>query len=74
MVPMDREVDDCRPSIFRLSSPPACAARPEAARAANRVSCDLSPRGLNLPSGFNSARADLARVGVAPRGILDARE
>jgi perosamine synthetase len=67
---------ECRPFFHPLSSLPAYADRPQAAaaRARNTVSYDLSPWGLNLPSGFNMTRPLVARVCAALKTLLrDAR-
>ncbi|MFN3430889.1 MAG: DegT/DnrJ/EryC1/StrS family aminotransferase [Candidatus Sericytochromatia bacterium] len=63
---------DSRPFFHPLSSLPAFAEHPEAAaaRARNRVSYDLSPRGLNLPSGLNLTREDVAAVCRALKASL----
>jgi perosamine synthetase len=55
---------DCRPFFHPLSSIPAYAALPQAeeARARNRVSYEICPYGLNLPSGLNLTRADVRYV------------
>lgn len=55
---------DSRPFFFPLSSLPAYAGTPQAAqaRARNTNSYDVSPRGLNLPSGLNLTEADVDYV------------
>jgi perosamine synthetase len=55
---------DCRPFFHPLSSIPAYASLPQAeeARARNRVSYEICPYGLNLPSGLNLTRADVGYV------------
>lgn len=55
---------DSRPFFFPLSSLPAYAGLPQAseARARNTVSYDISPRGVNLPSGLNLTEADVDYV------------
>lgn len=55
---------DSRPFFFPLSSLPAYAASPDTARAKarNRSSYDVSPRGLNLPSGLNLTESDVDYV------------
>lgn len=61
-----------RPMFDPLSDIPAFARTPqaEAARARNPVAYALAPRGLNLPSGFNLSREDIARVCAALKEIL----
>lgn len=61
-----------RPMFDPLSDIPAFSATPQAAaaRARNRVSYDIAPRGLNLPSGFNLTREDVMRVCAALKEIL----
>lgn len=61
---MDALGIDTRPFFFPLSSLPAYADQPQAAlaRARNRVSYDLSPRGLNLPSGLCLTEDDVDYV------------
>ncbi len=53
-----------RPLFYPLSSLPAFAAFPSAgmARGRNPVSYDVSPRSLNLPSGFHLTEAKVTRV------------
>lgn len=65
---------DCRPFFSPLSSLEAYAATPmaQAARARNRVAYALSEHGVNLPSGLNLGREDVARVAAAVRGLLAA--
>ena len=55
---------DCRPFFHPLSSLPAYEGRPQAiaARRRNRVSYDVSPFGVNLPSALNLTGEDVARV------------
>ena len=61
-----------RPMFDPLSDLPAFSAMPQAAaaRARNRVSYEIAPRGVNLPSGFNLAREDVMRVCAALKEIL----
>lgn len=61
-----------RPMFDPLSDIPAYFSTPQAAaaRMRNTVSYDIAPRGLNLPSGFNLTRDDVARVCVALKEIL----
>ncbi|MEZ4444202.1 MAG: DegT/DnrJ/EryC1/StrS family aminotransferase [Polyangiaceae bacterium] len=63
---------DSRPMFHPLSSLPAYRNSPaaRAGRDNNRVSYDLSPRGVNLPSALCLTRGDVARVGEALRGYL----
>ncbi len=62
-----------RPFFYPLSSQPAYADDPQAAaaRERNRVSYELSPLGLNLPSSLRATRDDVARVSRALRDMLD---
>jgi perosamine synthetase len=55
---------DVRPFFHPLSSLPAYAAAPSAARAAgaNHVSYDISSRAVNLPSGFNLSETAVSTV------------
>ena len=73
----ERDSDDGLRATAAFSAPlPAYAERPQAAaaRARNTVSYDLSPWGLNLPSGFNMTRPLVARVCAALKTLLrDAR-
>ncbi|MGK2872908.1 MAG: DegT/DnrJ/EryC1/StrS family aminotransferase [Alphaproteobacteria bacterium] len=61
-----------RPMFDPLSDLPAFSAMPQAAaaRARNRVSYEIAPRGINLPSGFNLTREDVMRVCAALKEIL----
>ena len=61
-----------RPMFDPLSDIPAFARTPQAiaARARNRVSYAVAPRGLNLPSGHLLSREDIARVCVTLKEIL----
>jgi perosamine synthetase len=64
MTKLDAYGIDSRPFFFPLSSLPAYAASPDTARAKarNRNSYDVSPRGLNLPSGLNLTESDVDYV------------
>lgn len=65
---------DTRPFFSPLSSLAAYAGT-ESARAAarhNTVSYQLAAHGINLPSGLNLTRADVARVGASVRALLNA--
>lgn len=55
---------DCRPFFYPLSAIPAYASLTEARRAQKRnlVSYAISRYGVNLPSGLNLCRSDVARV------------
>ena len=55
---------DCRPFFHPLSSLPAYANSPQAqvARDRNKVSYEISPVALNLPSGLNLTPAHVKRV------------
>jgi perosamine synthetase len=66
---------DCRPFFHPLSSIPAYHGTPQAVAAAKRnaVSYEISPHGLNLPSGLNLDEARVDRVCAAVRSILEAR-
>jgi len=72
MAGLDREGIDSRPFFHPLSSLEAYAGCDEAgkARLRNIVGYDISPRGLNLPSGLSLTRADVERVCQALQGIL----
>ena len=61
---MKEEKIDCRPFFHPLSSLPAYRHLKQAqeARARNRLSYDICPRGLNLPSPLNLARDQIRRV------------
>jgi perosamine synthetase len=63
---------DSRPFFHPLSSIPAYEGTPEAVAAAKRntVSYELSPWGINLPSGLNLDEAKVDRVCDAIRSIL----
>ncbi|MGT2489661.1 DegT/DnrJ/EryC1/StrS family aminotransferase [Cupriavidus basilensis] len=65
---------DCRPFFSPLSSLDAYAATAaaECARERNKIAYGLAPHGINLPSGLNLERADVARVGATVRAILAA--
>ena len=55
---------DCRPFFYPLSSLPAYAHLTQAhqARSRNRISYQLSPCGINLPSGLNLKEEDVCMV------------
>jgi perosamine synthetase len=61
---LNAEGIDCRPFFRPLSSIPAYAALPQAeeARARNRVSYEICPYGINLPSGLNLTRANVGYI------------
>jgi perosamine synthetase len=63
---------DCRPFFHPLSSIPAYAHLPQAeeARARNRVSYEICPYGLNLPSGLNLTRDNVVYVCNTLKNIL----
>jgi perosamine synthetase len=63
---------DSRPFFHPLSSIPAYANLPQAqeARARNRVSYEVGPYGINLPSGLNLTRENVEYVCRAFRRIL----
>ncbi|MFZ0064357.1 MAG: DegT/DnrJ/EryC1/StrS family aminotransferase [Pyrinomonadaceae bacterium] len=63
---------DCRPFFHPLSSIPAYEHLPQAheARARNRVSYEICPFGLNLPSGLNLTRENVGYVCSAFKNIL----
>ena len=63
---------DSRPFFHPLSSIPAYAETPEAvaARRRNLAAYAVSPYGLNLPSGANLTRKDVAQVAGALREVL----
>ena len=63
---------DCRPFFYPLSSLPAYEGLPQAvqARRNNPVAYDLSPRGINLPSGFNLTQDLVARVASELKQVL----
>jgi perosamine synthetase len=63
---------DCRPFFHPLSSIPAYAHLPQAeeARARNRVSYEICPYGLNLPSGLNLTRENVVYVCNTLKNIL----
>ena len=66
---------DCRPFFHPLSSIPAYAEQEEArsARERNRTSYRICPYGVNLPSGLNLTREQVAYVCDAFREILEER-
>jgi perosamine synthetase len=61
---LNAEGIDCRPFFRPLSSIPAYAALPQAeeASARNRVSYEICPYGINLPSGLNLTRANVQYI------------
>ena len=64
---------DCRPVFYPLSSLPAFEHREQAqlARERNRVSYQVTPYGINLPSAMNVTRDEVRHVCDALKGILD---
>lgn len=66
---------DCRPFFSPLSSLEAYAGTAAAGRGRERnaVSYRLAAHGVNLPSGLNLTRDDVARVGETVRGLLAGR-
>ncbi|WP_035884082.1 DegT/DnrJ/EryC1/StrS family aminotransferase [Cupriavidus metallidurans] len=66
---------DCRPFFSPLSSLEAYAQTQPAsmARECNMVAYRLGAHGVNLPSGLNLERDDVARVGAAVRELLSQR-
>lgn len=64
---------DCRPFFYPLSSLPAYAHMPQAhqARSRNRISYQLSPFGINLPSGLNLKEEDVCLVSQTLMEILE---
>ena len=69
---MDEHNIDCRPFFFPLSSIPAYYGSEEAAaaRARNRVAYQVTPYGINLPSGLNMDEEKVAYVCDALKGLL----
>lgn len=67
----ERDID-CRPFFHPLSSIPAYARTPEAQRARerNKVAYEITPYGLNLPSGMNMTREKVRYVSAALKGVL----
>jgi perosamine synthetase len=63
---------DCRPFFHPLSSIPAYESLPQAqaARGRNRVSYEISPYGINLPSGLNLTRDQVQYVCSQLKQIL----
>lgn len=63
---------DCRPFFHPLSSIPAYASLPQAeeARARNRVSYEICPYGINLPSGLNLTTEHVKYVCDKLKGLL----
>ena len=74
MAGLDRFNIDSRPFFFPLSSLQAYASMPEAARARdrNRVAYELTPRGINLPSGLRLTEDDVDYVCASLRTLLGA--
>lgn len=72
MARLDEANIDSRPFFFPLSDLPAYASLPDAARARahNHVSYDISPRGVNLPSGLNLTEGDVGQVCDVLRAAL----
>lgn len=68
----DRQID-CRPFFHPLSSIPAYANSPEAAvaRERNAMAYEISPFGLNLPSGLNLTRDNVKYVCDALKDCLE---
>jgi len=66
---------DCRPFFSPLSSLDAYSDTPaaHAARDRNTVAYRIGAHGVNLPSGLNLDRADVARVGSGVRELLAGR-
>ena len=64
---------DCRPVFYPLSSLPAFEHREQAQRARerNRVSYQVTPYGINLPSAMNVTQDEVRHVCDALKGILD---
>jgi perosamine synthetase len=71
---MGRANIDCRPFFHPLSSLPAYAGLPQgaAAQRRNTVAYQISPYGINLPSGLNLTRSDVEYVCGALRHCLGA--
>ena len=61
-----------RPMFDPLSDIPAFSGTPQAAaaRERNRVSYDIAPRGLNLPSGYNLSRENVVYICDVLKSIL----
>jgi perosamine synthetase len=64
---------DCRPFFYPLSSLPAYTHLPQAhqARSRNRISYQLSPCGINLPSGLNLEEEDVCWVSRTLMEVLN---
>ena len=64
---------DCRPFFHPLSSIPAfeCTEQARQARARNQVSYEISPYGVNLPSGMNLTEDKVRYVCSTLKDILD---
>lgn len=69
---MSKENIDCRPFFYPLSSLPAYEKSEQAQRARerNHVSYQLSPYGLNLPSGLQMTEEKVSRVCNALKAVL----
>lgn len=63
---------DCRPFFYPLSSLPAFATLADVCRynAMNRNSYLISPRGINLPSGFNLDRSSVSYIAGSLKQII----
>ncbi|HEX3146373.1 MAG TPA: DegT/DnrJ/EryC1/StrS family aminotransferase [Pyrinomonadaceae bacterium] len=72
---MRKKQIDCRPFFHPLSSLPAYQHLEQAriARERNRVSYDICPYGINLPSALNLTREQVGYVSQALRDIIDER-
>ncbi len=72
MSAMEQAAIHCRPFFYPLSSLPAYEQSEEARRARrrNRVSYEISPYGINLPSALNLDEQKVARVCDVLRGLL----
>jgi perosamine synthetase len=69
---MDKRNIDCRPFFYPLSSLPAYEDTIQAvlARQRNHISYELSPFGVNLPSGLNLDQEKVRYVCESLKGIL----
>jgi perosamine synthetase len=70
---LEKQGIDSRPFFYPLSSLEAYAGSAEAERARlrNRVSYDVSPRGINLPSGLALTQSEVERVCEALQKVLN---
>jgi len=70
---MDEQNIDCRPFFFPLSSIPAYYGTEQAAvaRARNHVAYQVTPYGINLPSGLNMDKQKVAYVCEALKRLLE---